>query len=240
MSKQTPKKIQCKAKAKSTGNQCRRWAVDGFEVCQVHGAGSPKQGRPGGRPILPGGGRHSKYLPVRLAARYEESQNDPELLSMRDDIALIETRVADLLKRVDSNEAGLWWGKLRSAYDDLVAAMRRGNDQAVAAGLNDLNRFIDGGGSDFAIWGEISSLLDQRNRIVSSERKRLVEMQQMITSQEAFRLVTALLSAVNENVTDRKSRARIQAEFIRLTDRPDSSIVESGGGNGAGAKDRVT
>ena len=33
----------CKATAKATGQRCRRWAVDGFSVCVVHGAGTRKR-----------------------------------------------------------------------------------------------------------------------------------------------------------------------------------------------------
>jgi len=43
----------CSARAKSTGNRCRAWAVRGERVCRVHGAG-------GGRPITHG--RYSTAL----------------------------------------------------------------------------------------------------------------------------------------------------------------------------------
>lgn len=42
------RKQKCTAKAKGTGARCRRWAVDGYDVCMVHGAGtSVRQTRPG-------------------------------------------------------------------------------------------------------------------------------------------------------------------------------------------------
>jgi len=169
-----------------------------------------------------------------LASRYEEFRNDPEILSLHDDVALIDARIGELVHRADTNEAGFWWDKLRGAYDDLVVAMRRGNDPAVAAGLNDLNRFIDAGGSDYATWAEISKLIDQRNRLVSSERKRLIEMQQMISVQQANKLVMALLSAVNTYVTEPKSRNAVLAEFIRLTEIEDNQRLEVGD-DGAGS-----
>jgi hypothetical protein len=36
------------------GTPCKAPAVAGFPVCRMHGAGSPHQGRPGGRPIVHG------------------------------------------------------------------------------------------------------------------------------------------------------------------------------------------
>jgi len=61
---------QCRAKAKSTGERCRRAAVKGYPVCRVHGAGSPTQGRPGGRP--PKHGAYARHLKPEELATLEE------------------------------------------------------------------------------------------------------------------------------------------------------------------------
>jgi len=34
--------MRCKAKARSTGDRCKRKAVEGLTVCRSHGAGSPQ------------------------------------------------------------------------------------------------------------------------------------------------------------------------------------------------------
>lgn len=44
---------QCRAHTKD-GQQCQETVVAGYPVCRLHGAGSPAQGRPGGRPIIHG------------------------------------------------------------------------------------------------------------------------------------------------------------------------------------------
>lgn len=36
---------RCTARSKATGTQCRRWAVSGYRVCVVHGAGAPARRR---------------------------------------------------------------------------------------------------------------------------------------------------------------------------------------------------
>ena len=55
MTERNPHKKRCKAKSKSTGEQCKRWAVPGYDVCYYHGAGGlPKLKPP------PGGGRAPK------------------------------------------------------------------------------------------------------------------------------------------------------------------------------------
>ena len=81
-----PDKKRCKAKSKRTGEQCKNWAVRGYEVCYFHGAG----GRPKIKPP-PGGGRapkgnqnarkHGAYTTKLLPAEQEEHKNLVKLFS---------------------------------------------------------------------------------------------------------------------------------------------------------------
>lgn len=170
----------------------------------------------------------SKYLPVRLVARYEESLSDPELLNLREDIAVLDTRLVDILGRVDTHEAGYLWKKAKDLLAELIKALRTGEAETVATLVNELNRTVGQGTSDYAVWNEVKNLLDQRRRMVESERKRLVEMQQMITAEQAWKLMSAVWGAVNESVKDAKVRAKLQAEFIRLASIGDDASLGNG------------
>jgi hypothetical protein len=70
-------------------------------------------------------------------------------------------------------------------------------------------------------WAEIVSLVEQRRRLVESERKRLVDLQQTMTAGEAVVLAMQLLDVVRRNVTDRTALAAIGREFESLLHRPD-------------------
>ena len=85
--------MQCSAKCKSTSQQCRRRAVKGKRVCTVHGGLTPA----GAASPHYRTGRYSKCLPARLTERYHEAQADKRLLELREEIALIDARLADLL-----------------------------------------------------------------------------------------------------------------------------------------------
>lgn len=216
-------KPRCQAWNGNQGRQCMALAMVRYskDKCRVHGGKSPAgMDSPSFKT-----GKHSKYLAIRHLGAYEEFRNNPEKLNQQDEIALVDTRIADLMGRIDSAEAGIWWKRARKAYDDLMVQMRKGNNEAVAACLNDLNRFIGAGSQDYAVWDEIIRLVDQRRRLVESERRRLVEMQQMITSQEAWVLISALMESVNENVSDPAIRARVNSDFIRNTERTHQHIL---------------
>jgi hypothetical protein len=107
--------MQCQAKAKSTGDQCRRHAVTGRRVCRVHGGA---RSRGVASPHFKTG-RYSCDLPAQLSERYRETLADTELLSLRDDIALVDARVTELLETLADNLSA--W----KAITDLFETRRR-------------------------------------------------------------------------------------------------------------------
>lgn len=205
-------------------------------------SGKPCQARPmaNGRCRMHGGkslagpaspafktGRYSKYLPARLTERYAEAVNDPELLALREDVALIDARLADLLRRVDSGESGQLWKDVRQAYQSFIKARRRGDDEAAAAAFDELGELIERGASDHAAWSEIAALLEQRRRLVESERRRLVEMQQVITAEQAMVLIAAVVDVVRKHVSDRHILSAISRDIGALTARNDPGAARS-------------
>lgn len=193
--------MQCQAKAKSTGRQCNRSAVNGKRVCTVHGG------------LTPGGiasphfkdGRYSKSIPARLADKYQSALKDPQLLELKNEIALTDARLEDLLSRVDTGESGALWLAVQQTWREYKTGTPA--EKVKAAVL--LDRLIEDALQDYQAWREIQEVLEQRRRLVESERKRLVEMQQYITSQQAMTLVAAMIGIIKENVTDRNTLQNI-------------------------------
>jgi hypothetical protein len=191
--------VRCKAKAKSTGEQCKKTAVPGMEVCRYHGGLTP---RGIASPHFKHG-RYSKYLPARLSQRYLEAAGDPELLALRDDIALVDARTSELLATLDSGESGRLWRDLLALRREFVEATRAGDEARGRIILADLMNAIQRGAADFERWGEVVDLLERRRRLVDSEQKRLVAMQQMVTAEQAMGLVAALAASVRGHVLER-------------------------------------
>lgn len=218
---------QCKARAKSTGERCRRRAVTGYTVCQVHGAGSPFKGRPGMVHKRPAG-KYSKLLPTRLLALYEEAQSDTELLSLRHDIALLEARVMDMLKRVDTGESGDLWKRTGEVVTVLKNAFQDGDDGAVASAIADLEDLVSHGIEDWGTWREIGAVLERKRKLTDTERKRLVDMQQMITAERALALITAFTQVVKRHVTDTTTLLAISAELGTLLSQEDPGTAAAG------------
>lgn len=212
--------MQCQAKCKSTGEQCRRRAVNGKRVCTVHGGLTPS----GVASANWKHGRYSKAIPTRLMERYQASESDPELLNLRSDIALVDARISELLGSVDVGESGRLWRDLGKLRKDFLVAQREKDQDAMASVLTELLNTVGRGAQDWERWQEIADFLERRRRLVESEQKRLVAMQQMVTAEQAMTLVTTLGLAVREIVlehvdadTGRAILSKVQQELIRVS-----------------------
>lgn len=203
--------MKCQAH-KTNGDPCNAQAIRGKRVCRVHGG------------LTPSGlasphythGRYSKALPARLAARYDEATTDPALLELRADVALLDARLADVLGRVDTGESGALWTTLQNHRRDVLAAKRAGDSVAQAVALNALLETVGQGHADYRAWAEIGALLEQRRKLVESERKRLVEMQQTLTVEKAMLLIGAIGGIIKAHVDDRAILAKISADISAL------------------------
>jgi hypothetical protein len=164
-------------------------------------------------------GRYSKYLPERLLERYQDAAQDADLLAMRQELALLDARLADVLQRVDTGESGALWKNVQDAFRDFER--ERNSEREFVAWMR-LASTIQDGMADYAAWQEVGRLIDQRQRLAESERKRLVDMRQMITAERAMVLLAAITDTIRRHVSDRSTLAAISADLARL------AAVESG------------
>jgi len=110
---------------------------------------------------------------LMLAERFQRAYEDPKLLELRSEIALLEVRMSQLREALDENPTG-------------------------------------------PAWTEIIELFENRRKLVESERKRLVEMGQMVTVEQVNGILGAVLNSVLGNVSDKKALGAISADVARL------------------------
>lgn len=206
--------MQCSAKSKRSGEQCRRDAVAGYNVCSLHGGKTPR----GVASANWKSGRYSQAMPARLRERYQEALHDPDLVAMRSDLALIDSRLLDLLERADSGEAGMLWERLHDAAAAFKRSRASGDVKAMNEALHTLFETIDDGRTDAATWAEIRGLVEQRRKVSVSEQKRLVLMRAVFTAEQGAALLAAIVGIIDRSVTDRATRTQISNELMALAD----------------------
>jgi len=201
---------------KRDGQRCHNACRRGWTVCHYHGAGRPSN--PGGLSnksamSLITTGRHSKHLPHRLVEQYEAYLTDPDALSMAAELSLLDTRIAEILDRLDSSDTDAAWGMVKRASGMLGSDKLRNIEE-----IKDLLvEALQMKANDSAVWSEVCGLIDQRRKVAEAERKRIIDAQQMMTYQEANTLVAYLMNSVMEHVTDPRIRRAISDDLKRVT-----------------------
>ena len=203
---------RCTAMAKQTGERCKRHASKGRNVCAIHGGKSlVGVDSPNFRH-----GRYSKHLPDQLSMRYVEALNNADLICLDDEIALLEARLStqlDLLQRTGVNDAAL--RRLKVLYRDFQRHTNAGRHQQAIRAITQLGQILEQGPDATTAWHEINELIEQRRRLVDTERKRLLDEDQVITVDRLMVLVAALVDIIRRNVASREERAAVSNE-IRL------------------------
>lgn len=195
----------------------------------------------------------SRVLPERLLDHYHEALNDPDLLSLRTEIALHRAMLNDLLARLSGGEhvpraafaATATLGRAWRAFND---AYRSGSPERLGTALTALDEAVRGVGgameqarAESDLRGEVRATTKELERLARSENSRLVDLHNMITAERALALqhasVTALLDVLEANVPDASVRAKIRREasarMQELTGRGSGPGTAPAGGRAA-------
>lgn len=183
-----------------THKRCRNSPAKGRHRCRYHGG---KSLRGVNHPNFVDG-RYSNLVPDRLTEGYERSRQDPEILALREEIALIEARIGDLLKRVDTGESGATWKLLQKTYKESTSAIRKGDQAEFQEKYAELGKVLNKGVSDYSAWDEIMRSIAARRKLSDSERKRLVDMHQMISTEEALAMLQFIVKTMRTHIKDRQ------------------------------------
>ncbi|MFZ5785510.1 MAG: HGGxSTG domain-containing protein [Acidobacteriota bacterium] len=200
----------CGAKARS-GEPCKNIAMPNGR-CRFHG-GMSLAG-----PACPAfkTGRHSKYLPAKLLDRYHAAVADETLLELRHEVALLDVRIGEILAKIETGESSQVWTGLRDALRTFMDALSRRDAVRMREPLQRMQDLVSKGAAEYSAWDDVVELLEQRRKLVESERKRLVEMQQMMTNEQAMVLLAVVVDTIRKHVTDRQALAAISADITRL------------------------
>ncbi len=175
-------------------------------------------------------GRHSKWLPKDLSARYQDATKDPDLVGVRSEIALVDVRVGQLLESIGETGNTKLLKEIRAKFDVFKAAgKKRGKNSAVEGlgALEHVDRLIDRAMEAAATWEELRETLELRRKLSETETRRLRDLHQSISVERALALMAMLVDEVRKHVTDRTALAAIAAQFVRLTGRRSGEVIDA-------------
>lgn len=183
-----------------------------MNVCHMHGGKTPGgYGSPNLRH-----GRYSKYLPAQLAGQYQAAQADVNLLELRDEIALLDVRIGQVVSRLQDADSRGAWERVGAIHAGILKADKTKDMVTLNALVSELGELSEGAGDEVNRWDEIGKLMEQRRKLVESERKRETDLQMNITSERAMLMIAALVDIVRQHVDDRGILAAISADVGKL------------------------
>jgi hypothetical protein len=210
------------------GTRCSRPATDGTRYCTIHR-----------RPAMianrhEDAGRYTTGLPAAMVAEYQTALQDRYLLHLRDEIAVITTRINHLLTQTDVAVNASAWKEIKQVWERMKRATRKGDQDAIDEAMLRLTELIDTGKRESDIWIDIERLFEQRRRLVETEQKYLRTAGQTLTIEAAMVLLAAAISAIKESVRKYVGSREVQ-EAIIVDAQYEYSKLVGAVGNGEGA-----
>lgn len=188
------------------GKPCERDPGGERDRCRFHG-GKSKRGP--AHPAFVDGRSSRDYVPDRLRTDYEAALDDPDLISTRRQMALLDAREAELLRQLGGLEPRQAWNDVLVHFGAFEAAHAAGQEGRAEAALDRLREVISIGATDTQIWRELRSLSESRRKLADTERKRLEAMSQFVTSERVMATLSVLGALVAEHVSDPGARDAI-------------------------------
>jgi hypothetical protein len=180
--------------------------------CRMHGGKSPQ----GIASATLKDGRYSRHLPTRMLTAYDESRRDPNLLALDQEVSLVDSRLAELLAKVDTGESSATVKAAYASWQSFKAANRRKDADAAKVAADEHDQAISHLFSAASAWDDIFKWIEQRRKLTDSEQKRRTAGQELMTAEQAMLLVTALTQAVRDHVRDPDALANIAADLDRI------------------------
>lgn len=217
--------MQCQAKSKQSSEQCKRHAVPGRNVCAIHGGKSLS----GVESPTFKTGRWAKYAPTKLLEVIEGTQGDETLLSVREDIALLDALIKLKLQKLfddDGNPTGdnlKTWEEVKKQIKAARKAYKKDDYGSLEDSLDTMEDIADGIILHYQTEIEIKDDLERRRKLVETEQKISLQGERALSADTVMLLIAQVLGVINSVVTDDRQRFAIADGIQRLITVPQST-----------------
>jgi len=150
---------------------------------------------------------------------YEQFLSDPDILSLRSEMALMDARLAQQLRRLETNDSKEAWRLVSQAHVTLRMILDSptgecDSDDLAAISLS-LRNALDAHATDKEVWDDVQAIIMVRTKLADTERRRIVDARRFLTIEEANAMLAFVMDTVFTNVKDASVRAQI-AERMKM------------------------
>lgn len=196
---------------------CEAPPVTGRNRCKIHGGMTPR----GIEAANYKGRGYSKDIPARLQERLLQSLDDPELISLGAEIALLDARIGEIFQKIPAGESGQAWDDMSNAIANLKTCLQEERYDDAFYWVGQAQKAVRKSRAERENWAEIYSVIGQRRQLADTERKREEMLSGTMTVRQAATLVTTLQTIILEEVHDADTRKRIGFRLRMLLGMPE-------------------
>lgn len=182
--------------------------------CRLHGGASPS-GKDHGRYK---DGKYAKTLPAGIRDTYEEVQQDDHLTDLREELALIVTRIVEVTEALEDRDSAELWKDIEETFGKFQAARAAEDRDEVVARLHELEALIQEGAEQRSKWQEITDLVERKRKLVDSERQREKALQAYIPIDDFVMSMNVVDSILRRHIDDPETMREIADELKRTFD----------------------
>lgn len=195
--------MQCAAKSKRTGEQCRKHATPGRDVCHIHGGKSPR----GNKASNFKHGRHSSYLPDHLAQAYHAALEDQKLTDVGEEIALVDALIADSLSTLQAGNNAQFWSEVGDHIKSARLAIVKEVDlKRLNKSLDAINKITEERRLYFAAENALQLKIEQRRKLVETKERIALQGERAVSVQELMVFMGVVIDLINRKVPDSEQR----------------------------------
>ena len=182
-------RARCSGWNGTAGRQCLNLPAKARNVCRYHG-GSTKQGA--AHPNF----THGKYIKAlsghSWAARYVEHLDDPDRLSLTDEIALMRVRIEEILSQIDTTATLDVLERLESEAIILLKAFSDGDSAAIHTHTNAIYNMIVAARKSRSAEEQLDRHFDRTANLVTREAQRQAKNEELFTISTVIGMVVRL------------------------------------------------
>lgn len=171
---------------------------------------------------------YTKDIPARLAERLAKAMEDPQLISMVQEIGLVDARIGELFPKLGTKESADAWrqvhaakAQIEAAVADVQADLQEKRDPAqaferLAAATRSVGDALSVAYAERQIWHEILDHVEVRRRLVDTELKREAQLEATMTARQTMTFIGALHLILSEELTDPEAKRRVAGRLRQL------------------------
>lgn len=177
--------------ARTAKGPCKRPpGKNGTDRCHIHGDRSLS----GAANPAYIDGRSSRKLPKGYHEHYLDALNNPQYLSMREDIALLEARLRVILEQADPESTERTLRTARDLFRKATIATNAKNMTKARECMAELELVLNAGVDQASLWQDAIDVIEQKRKLGESERKLLMDAQSVVTADQ--------FASYNQQITD--------------------------------------